>query len=314
MIFDRLHRVIARGRAGDQGPRWEPPALPPELEPVAGMLSGRFSPPTEFVRALELRLTQAPVAGRRGTPLAFPSLRPAWIVRIAAIAAALTGMAVALLLLSDRGSRPEVANAMVLADAAEKLLGLHTVRYETRAEVSHGVCYTAYGAPLTSEEKAALAARGEALSDTGIVYGCFPGPQVMSEIGVYDLDRSAFSATMRLVQGETGIKSISGPGPYAPRDRMFVDGKLYVRESGGDWRIQPTQNRWMPFSFEGFGQVPAGSLDALRAQYDQVIKLGEERLEGVQVAHFRAIRDSYHVPRPSRHGSASMMGSRDAPE
>lgn len=300
MNFSRLLTLIRARKAAASLGAGDGPALPTDLATVAELLTVTFRPHADFVRALETRLLELPAPGRarRPRPLDLPSrvLTPSILRRTAIIAALVAVTVIAVIVLSRNQPGPTVANANVLADAAAKLLNLHTVRYRTLTEVSHGICYSGFNVPLTEADKAVLVARGEQPVDRGILYGCYEGPQIHLEEGVYDLDNQAFSATMRLVEGETGIRSVEGPGPYDPTYRLYVDSRLYSKQEGGDWRIQPTRNRWAPFTFDGFAQVPVGNLDALKAAYDEVLKLGEEKIDGVRVAHYRASRTSRAGP------------------
>ena len=285
--------------------------MPPRLAAIAGVLAMRISPDPEFVSGLRQQLIDSPL------PLEQAASRPSARIRSlmpARLRLAASGLAVAVLaiggalaftLLRDTGSAPPPLSADVIKQSALNLFDLDTVRYTARVDVRRFAdCYSAFGALLNEEEKAELAARGDEVVETGIVYGCGSPDGTdesvysVEENGVYDLANSEFSSA----SDQSGSPYPAGvtlfdptrADEYFPAQRVLARETLYTRSGDGEWQVTPNNTPWAPFQFPSFQwapvtirAVPVSDLEYLGRSYDSVEFVGEEKLDGVQVFHYR---------------------------
>jgi hypothetical protein len=213
-------------------------------------------------------------------------LRGVPAILAAAFVVAMVGLAVVWSLgLVAPAQRIQFVPEKVFAAAYDALLSVHTVSYTVETEINRGICGVGFNVQLTEEEWNSVPPDERRQDRRGIVVSCPPGQQHYIEEGVYDMDRQAFHATMRAAPDDTGASPLPG---FFGLERVYVDGRLYIREGDGAWREQPTSARWVPFSTADIGGVPSGGLDALKQTYDDVEDLGTDKLGGVEVRVFKA--------------------------
>lgn len=283
-----------------------------ELAGIAAALSTPITPGASFVSELRARLAAAPVTKLHEIQSAtHPDrlARPTWI-KTAATAATLAGVAAAiaitLTLVRDSGSTPPPVSADVIKQSALNLFDMDTVRYSARVDTRYFNCFNGFNTPLTDEEKATLAARGEEPADVGVIYGCgnYDGsdnPYTIEETGVYDLVHGEFFS----VADDSGnfypfefTPHLPDSGDdYFPAERTLVDGTLYTRSGDSEWKVTPDYEPWVPFQFPSFKQaritiraVPFTDLERLSEPHENVQLVGEEEVDGVEVRHYRVVK------------------------